>query len=350
MSRRDVSLFDVANAGMNAYNMHQTSKLRSEMAEQNAMMQFELEQMRMAQELEAMKKQMIIQARNLILEVEEEIDRIDVASSHYPAHSSLSMDILENMLQEAGIESNMFEEIHDIERFRNMQKHMMEVSSKVSRLDANNLEIKANLFRYSTEDDELSEAIELTEVRETTMVDYDEKSARWQNSQHDWASLEKQEKERNTKYNNMLVITTILGIIVTGAIFFGLSELSSMEKEEIEGAAGISGCIFGFALLTTFWIKDAYPVIKADNPLKLLKENVSELEEKLGYLNSKYESIPNLYGGLTTSGELRGLYANWMAYVDQHSPTAGEQYISPPVGETSQTPTGDIDSLLDGVI
>jgi len=326
MSRRDISLFDVANAGMNAYNMRQTSKLRNEMAEQNAMMQYELEQMRMAQELEAMKKQMIIQARNLILEVEEEINRIEVASKYYPAHSSLSMDILENMLQGSGIESNMFEEIHDIERFRNMQKHLMGVSSRVSKLSPADVEIKANLLRYTTEDDELSEAIDLTATREATIVDYNEKSARWEQSMGDWASLEKRERERDSKYNKMTGITVVIGIIITGLLYFALTELSTMELEQIEGVVGLSACVFGIAVLILIQIKGARRVIRSDNPLKLLKENVEELTEKMSYLDEQYASIPALYGGLSTSDELSQLYAKWMAYVDQHSPTDGEVF------------------------
>ena len=67
-----------------------------------------------------------------ILDIEDELDRIEAAFPYYPAHSSLTFDILENMFEESGLESNVFEEIHDIERFRKVQKHIIETNNSTS--------------------------------------------------------------------------------------------------------------------------------------------------------------------------------------------------------------------------
>ena len=327
MSRsRDTSLWDVANAGMNAYNARQTSKLRKEMAEQNAMLHSELEQMRMSQELERMKKEMIIQSRNLILDLEDELNRIEAAFPKYPAHSSLTFDLLENMFESSGIESNLFEEIHDIERFRHVQKRVVETSATVSKLAPKDVEVKANLIRYTTEEEELQGAIRLAIQVEDTTIELEENSTKWKKSQDEWNSLMDQVDERREKFNTTVMWMTLFGLLGIGAAYAVMTLTTDMLDSAVqEWLWYLFGGLAIIILLFSGHHK-SNPIVGERHPLRLLRDSIPELREKMDRLNSKFGGIPNVYDGISTSEGLKNLHTSWLQFVDEHSPEEGEVF------------------------
>jgi hypothetical protein len=200
-------------------------------------------------------------------------------------------------------------------------------------LSPQDVEIKANLIRYTTEEEELVEAIQLTETLEATSVEFEENSAKWEEAQPEWESLQQQTKDRRSKFSKMGAFVLIFGLIAIGAAYAVMVMVTDLLNSEIEEYMLYSFGGLGGILLLIISAHGANPIIGNDHPLKLLKESIPVLEEKLGYLNEKYESVPHLYDGRTTSGQLHELHTSWLQYVDQHSPLEGEQYEDPPAAE-----------------
>ena len=96
------------------------------------------------------------------------------------------------------------------------------------------------------------------------------------------------------------------------------------------------------------------PVVGKKHPLRLLKESISKLEQKMDYQNDRFEDMINIYDGMTTSEELRNLHEYWLYFVDEHSPQEGEEFtpviesnigLNPPKKQLPRGPPGKTPSI-----
>ena len=124
MSRPKSSWGDIANFGANVYQSRQISRLASEQAESNAILQRQIEDMQMQQQIEKMRKDLLKKARALILDFENLIDSVNEKWNHNPVMASIEADATQMAFDDAklsGVNEDLFDEMYDLERFRNVE-------------------------------------------------------------------------------------------------------------------------------------------------------------------------------------------------------------------------------------
>lgn len=364
MAKQGPTGWDIANLGVDLYQTRQIKKMHKDMEEATNTIQLQMFEMKMAQEMEAMKKDAIIEFRKLVLVIEEELGRIRRAFSKYPAHSVFSFDILNQMINEANLDSDFFEEFQDIERAKAMEKSIVQTKNWIdSRMTPSIAGIKEKMMRYATEEPELTVAIEVAQgreelqsIRKQTRENIVDSQAKWEKSQPEWEEKQTEIESRRAKLSQTAKNSILLGIGL-GVLLLSLNALL-IRLPEAELQQYFSYILYGsWAFPLLMWLNfSANPVIPRDDPLILLRDSIGSEEARLVELDDKLSDPPPNIDGRTTAAELIQLKAEWLGFVDKNSPRPDEAFetslqpesppphpIEGPPGGPSTALTGQVD-------
>ena len=336
MAKRGNTVWDFGNLGVDLYQTRQIKKMHSDMEDATNTIQMQILEMQMAQHMESNKKQMMVEFRKLVLEIEEELVRIRQAFSKYPAHSAISFDLLCQMLAESPLSSEFFEEFHDIERTKLVERKLAETGVWInSRMTSSIEDNKLNILKYTTEEPNLVAAIELALEREdiemqrnktqSNLIDFE---AEWEQSQPEWEKKQIEISERKAKLSTTAKYSILTGVGLTiPGILLSLSGLPIASEAHLEDY--VSYVLFAsFIPPILMWLQfSSSPILSKSDPLVILSNSISSYEIRLAELDQKLSSpVPN-FDGLKTSAELTQLKSEWLNFVDRNSPQKNE-YVS----------------------
>ena len=311
---------DFANFGANVYQARQTAKIARAQEEQNEILQAELGMIRFQQELAAIKKEQLIAGRNLILTLDEELERISQAYDYYPSHSSFMFDLLEGTFEESGLTASVFEEINDIDRFNKLTRNIRNTKRRVSNLTHEQLEIKNNLHKYSVEEGDLVDAIDLAKDIEITSKELTALTEEWDNSQDEWASLNQKNDLRRQKNKSTYNLFLLVSVFSVAVCYITTAMVLGMNNQEITQYCSIT-CVIAWVYPIGLGIVSALnPILPPNHRLCVLQQQIFTLKKELEKLEFEFKDIPERFDGLTNSADLEELRTYWLDYVDHHSP------------------------------
>jgi len=323
MSRPKSSWGDIANFGANVYQSRQINKLANQQSEANALLQMQIEDMQRQQMMDEMKKEALKHARNLILEFEEIITLTRGKVQHNPILASIETDALELAFkdsQSSGMDSDFFEEMYDLERYRKVQSGISELKQLTSKLTDEQSSIKENIISYSIQFDDYERAIRHAENIPIVQSRYDDLSAELDSLQPKWNQFESNAIELNDKTTKMqwiifsilsIIFIPILGIIMFSPEWVGIK--ADSDDEALFGGGAclawilIGGGVGGFYEERKITIPDRGTLLgesaitKIEEELLLLNEadselfseEIRELEDRLDLLNNSNGSDLN---------------------------------------------------------
>jgi hypothetical protein len=326
MARPKSSMMDFANFGANVYHARQTSKIAQAQQDQNEILQAELGMMRQQQEMAAMQKDRLVAARNLLLMMDDELERIKLVFPYYPGHTSLMYDMLSQSFDDSGLNNDIFEEIVDIERFNQLKKEMKGTQKKVLNLTEKDLQIKSTLLHYTANEPELIEDIDTAKVIENFEVELETLKIKWDQGKNEWSALERANEIRRMKYKKMSSITLVVSLIGICLCYFLTSQVFKMTTDETGGYLILTfGGIWLIPFLVfayTYW----NPVISPNHPLNIVRERIPEVESQLSQSHVTFANLSAKYNNLYRSPDLEALRSEWNEYVDIHSPGEDEDF------------------------
>tara|TARA_B100001175_G_C19506796_1_gene641350 strand:- start:2167 stop:3354 length:1188 start_codon:yes stop_codon:yes gene_type:complete len=332
MTKRGPTGWDIANLGVDIYQTRKISQLRKEISESNEVIQMQMLEMQMAQQMESNKKQMMVEFRKLVLEIEEELLRIRRFFTKYPAHSAISFDLLSQMLAESPLSSEFFEEFHDIERTKVMEQNLAETRVWIeSRMTSSIEDTKLNILKYTTEEPNLVAAIELALEREDFEMQRNQNqsnlinlNAKWEQSQPEWEMKKIKIRERKTKLSSTAKYSILSGaglvilILSLSAVYLRIPE-SQLEDY-------VSYVFYASWIPPIFmWLQfSSSPILSKKDPLVILRNSISSCEIRLAELDQILSSPAPNFDGKKTSAELTQLKSEWLSFVDKNSPKSEE--------------------------
>jgi len=315
--------WDIANLGVDLYQSRQISKMHKDMEDMGSAIQMQVLSMQMAQEQEAAKKALIINARKLVLEIEDQIGELRGGFEAYPANTSVLFDMLLNMIEESPLGPDLFEEFQDIERYRSMRKEVTEFGNWVeSEMNDEDRGVKDAMIKYATDEKNLSKAIEIAHKREAAIKDFEESSERWDASQSEWGEKVSEDEERRASIRKTATIAIPSGIVLASLIMVAGSMGVAIPADQAETYFTYVLYLSWAIPLLHFASYSANPVIPSDDPLRLLRDSLPGKESLVSDLDSRFEPVPSRYDGRSTASELEGLSAERLSFVDKHSPKA----------------------------
>lgn len=323
MSRPKSSWGDIANFGANVYQSRQINKLAREQSEANALLQMQIEDMQRQQMMEELKKESLKHARNLILEFEEMITSTQGKVQNNPILASIETDALElafNDSQSSGMDSDFFEEMYDLERYRKVQSGIGELKQLTSKLTEEQSSIKENIISYSIQFDDYERAIKHAENMPIVQSRYDDLSTELENLQPQWDQFESNAIELNDKKTKMQwVMFSILSIIFIPILLitmFSPEWIGIKADSDAEALFGGGTCLAWIiigAFVVGFYeerkitipnretligesaitkIEEELSIFKDADP-ELFSEEIRELESQLELLNDSSASDIN---------------------------------------------------------
>jgi hypothetical protein len=344
MAKQGPTGWDIANLGVDLYQTRQIKKMHTDMEEATNIIQMQMLEMQMAQDREANKKQMMVEFRKLVLEIEEEIARIRQAFPKYPAHSAISFDLLSQMFAESPLSSDFFEEFQDIERTKAMEQNLADTRVWIdSRLTPSIADTKQKMLQYATEEPNLVAVIEtaveredLESQRNQTQSNLIDLQAKWEQSQPEWEEKQIEIGERKAKLSKTAKYSILSGaglailLLSLSALFLRIPEAQLEEY-----VSYILYASWGFPLLMWYYYRSS-PILSKNNPLVLLRDSIASGKIKLAELDQMLSTpMPN-FDGRTTSDEMTHLLSERWVFVDKNSPqpdeysAASAQPLSPP--------------------
>lgn len=316
MSRPQSSLMDYANFGTNVYQSRQTAKLAKAAEAQNAL----IEQMQMQQQLEMMKKELIITARKVLIEAGDLVENLNLAFEKYPAHTAISIEMVDDMLEP--LTSDLFEEIADIERHRTVEKSIAKLKRKVDNLSSEEIEIREKMIHIMTHGDQLTLDIETAKINEENQVKLSELKPQWEESQDEWIKLEHESLVR-VKSTKKVGLLYFLSSIFLLPVTFGISSivLQLPEDDVMVAVVTILLALSAWPLINVYKLYN-YPM----HPLKHLKDEIWLLEYGLLDLDQTNERFASNYEGDCTSDKMVELQKYWNEYIDYYTPDEDEDF------------------------
>ena len=320
---------DIANLGIDIYQSRQISNMHKEMGEMGNSIQMQILSMQMAQESEASKKKLIIEARKMVLEIEDQVEGLRQEFDAYPANTSIQFDILLNMIEQSPLGDDLFEEFQDIERYRATLKIVADFGNWLeSEMSDENQEIKKNILDYVNEEEDLVKAIsvakkrkKLAEDREEALNDFEKTSEKWDASQSDWDEKEAEIEDRKVSLQKTAKIAIPAGLVLACLILvinsLGIAISTNQSKDIFNLVLYISWAI----PLLQFLKYLGNPVIPSDDPLRILRDSLPAKESLISKMDSKLLNlVPLKFEGRDTVSELEILLAERLKFVDKHSP------------------------------
>jgi len=343
MGKGGPTVVDIANLGVDLYQTRQIKKMHLDMEEATTTIQIQMLQMQMAQEEEAKKKSLIIESRKLVLEIENEIGRIRRAFLKYPAHSSLTFDMLYHMIEESPLNTDLFEEFVDIERSRAMEHNVVETKAWIdSRTTPSIVDIKQKILRYSTEEPDLVAAIEMAaeredwqSQREQTQTNIVDLQAKWEGARPEWEEKQAEIEVRKGKLSQTAKFSILSGVGLAIALISLSALFLRVPEAELETYVSyILYASWGYPLL--MWLNlSANPIIPKNDPLILLRDSIASQEIQLSELDEMLADSPPAFDDRSTSAELTQLKVEWLDFVDKNSPRPNEFFEDPLKAATS---------------
>jgi hypothetical protein len=295
MSRPKSSWGDIANVGANVYQARQISKLSEQQSEQNALLQMQIENMQTQQMMGEMKKEALKHARTLILEFEDQINATEKKVQLNPILASIEADALEMAFRDAqssGMDSDFFEEMYDLERYRKVDSGINKLKQLASNLTHEQSSIKNNIVSYSMQFDDLEQAIKLAEKIPPVQARHDELSTEVSRLQPQWNQFESNAIILNGKQGvNEVVIFSIISIIciVLIGIMMSAPELLGVEAgSDDEAMIGGGACCMWILLGGgVFAFYEDRKIVIPDSDTLLGESSTKDINEKI----STYRSI-----------------------------------------------------------
>lgn len=295
MPRPKSSWGDIANFGANVYQSRQMSKLASQQAEHNALLQMQMENMQRQQMMEDMKKEALKHARNLILEFEDMITNTSRKVNHNLILASIETDALEmafNDAQSNGLDADFFEEMYDLERYRKVGTGINELKHITSNLTDEQLAIKNNVLSYSMQFDDYEKAISLAEKLPAVQSRHNELSTELSSLQPQWDQFESNAIILNGKMaKTEIILFSILSVICLSIMIIMLTSNGSFlgvaEGSEDEMMVGIGSC-FAWVLIggSIFGFFETRKIIIPNSETLLGESSRDDIEEQLALYRS----------------------------------------------------------------
>jgi|TARA_B110000908_G_C10236183_1_gene443453 hypothetical protein len=323
MSRPKSSWGDITNFGANVYQSRQISKLANQQSENNALLQMQMENMQRQQMMEEMTKEVLKHARTLILEFEDMINTTRKKMQQNPILASIETDALEMAFrdsQSSGMDSDLFEEMYDLERYRKVESGINELKQLTSKLTDEQSAIKDNILSYSMQFDDYEQAIQLGENIPALQVRHHELFSEVSRLQSQWNQFESNAIILNGKMTKTeWIMFSILSVICLPVLFIMLSSpellgvTEGSDDEMMFGAGsclawlGIAGAIFAFfdarkivipdieTLLGESSVKDVEGQLSLYRSMdrELFSDEIEELENELRHINNSDNSDLN---------------------------------------------------------
>jgi len=316
MARPQSSLMDYANFGANVYQSRQTGKLARATEAQNTM----IEQMQMQQQIELMHKELIISARKVLIEVGDIIEILQAAFEKYPAHTAISVEMIGEMLEP--ISADLFEELADLERQREISKALENIKLKVSKLPAEQIAIRDKMIHIVTHQDELGADILTAKTNEENLVRLEQLKIEWENGQPEWQQLQLESSVRVKEVKKVGLWYFIASLFILPIIFV----ISSIYRQNIEddvimhvGFTWIALSVYPLARLLGLFTIPIHPLRIIKNEIWLLECALLDLDETNATFESKYE-------GESISEKMLELQASWNEYLDHYTPDEDEDF------------------------
>ena len=283
MSRPTPSWGDIANFGANVYQSRQISRLASEQAESNAILQRQIEDMQMQQQIEKMRKDLLKKARALILDFENLIDSVNEKWNHNPVMASIEAEATQMAFDDAklsGVNEDLFDEMYDLERFRNVESKIAKCVERKRELNPPMMEIKRNVILYTSQFDDLEIAIQLSSQLPGLRRRLEELDREVSEKKPEWIRFESNANRVNAemekKSNLAAGVLFLIGIAIfmLPPEFYGASSGSDLEASV--GGGGCCLCLILIGLISSYYDqrKIAVPEIEL-----LLSDDDSELAD-----------------------------------------------------------------------
>ena len=286
MSRPKSSWGDIANFGANVYQARQMNKLANQQAEANALLQMQMEEMRMQQLMADMKKEALKNARTLILEFEDMIAEIKKRVNQNLILASIEADALVmafNDSKDAGLDSDFFEDMYDLERYRKIQTEIVALKELTSNLNSEQSTIKNNILSYSMEFDDYERAIQLATELPKVQSRNNELSNEISNLKPRWQDFESNAiliNGKMTKKENTIV--GIVSLIFIPLIVIGIASPETLGQsvsfgEDLAIGSCLAWIIIGGGALAFFegrkiTIPDSETLLGESSESKLIDE------------------------------------------------------------------------------
>lgn len=339
MSRPKASWTDIANFGANVYQARQMSKLSQQQAEQNALLEMQMQHMQMQQAKEDARKTALKTARNMILEFEEQLLNIENRFMKNPILASIETDAVEMAfldLKNGGMDSNFFEDMYDLERYKKVESKINQLKSFGEQLSIEHISIKDDIIQYSSQLDDIEEAIKLCENIPIVKNRYEELNVEVSKYSPKWNKFEKNAIRLNEKLDNVtnsIIIAVSLGVIIGFSMIFFFPESIGIDSndEDIGSSIGTGLCL-GWIIICgitgVVWGSKTIDVPKIEDLLNESMEAIEEHEDNewmIDYYNDDDDDDENeLEEGLSGNA---GKYDFDINFVVPHSGEPFEEYF-----------------------
>ena len=289
MSRPKSSWGDIANFGANVYQSRQISRLASEQAESNAILQRQIEDMQMQQQIEKMRKDLLKKARALILDFENLIDSVNEKWNHNPVMASIEADATQMAFDDAklsGVNEDLFDEMYDLERFRNVESKIAKCVGRKQELNPAMLEIKQNVILYTSQFEDLELSIQLSSQLPKLRKRFEELDREVTEKQPDWIRFESNanrvnsQAEKKSNIAAMVLICIGIAVVMLPPEYYGATSGSDLEASVAGGGCCLSLILIG--LISSYY--DQRKIAIPDIELLLAGDNseLAEAERELG--------------------------------------------------------------------
>ena len=262
--------------------------------EQTAVLMAQLEQFEHQSRLDQMQREVLKQARSLIVDMTNAALEVVNKPKEELILSCIEADALVQSFNNAisgGLNVSLFEDINDIERFRALEKIMSQLSVMNQRLSQNQREAKEKLLLYRQEIPILEEAAIIADVLPVLEDKVERIKEEHEQALPKWRALIAKKRKKNAQVERN---TLIMGVVVTvicisamimpeiDASYFGLFAADEWIAESI---AGGSCCLLILAISGLLSYRE--------NRTRVILDYYESLEESENPYDSSFESSNN---------------------------------------------------------
>ena len=225
------------------------SKMAAAQQEHTAVLMAQLEQLEHQSRVEHMQREVLKQARSLIVDMTDAALEVENKPNEQLILSSIEADALVQSFKNAvsgGLGIDLFEDITDIERFRALEKIMNNLSVMDQRLSQTQREAKAKLLLYRQEIPVLEEAVIIADALPVLENKIERIKNQHEQALPKWRALNANKRQRNeqVKRNSsimgvMIAVVCIIGMLMPeiDPSFFGMFPTNEGYAETMAGGS-----------------------------------------------------------------------------------------------------------------
>ena len=319
MSRPTSSWGEVISAGSNLY---QNAQLAQQTA-QNETMILQMEQQAMMQRMQEMRRQNIIEARRTVIKLEKFAEKAIAVSESYSVYALMMTGRVLGMVRETGLNTDLFEEIADMERAAQMTEKLEAAESSIrSSMGEDQISYSTRMQRFiDIEEDEMEAHIGDCISNED-----------WSKNSAEFSEVDQLHKGRRKKF--MIYLGASVGVslilLFAGLVMRGECTQYEMEYVPWEGYKE-AGCLTyendSMIMITWTGLLVLLGVLiglipgflwsgKYQNRWQRLNNQFSHVEK----IKDRYQTSAKKYG-TTSSVEIYATRSSMIAWVEKLTPS-----------------------------